>query len=461
MDLSREQQLVELVGRLRAEAEGLRTAMRSRATIEQAKGILIERLRCSPDAAFQRLTAMSQLSGIRLVQVAASLVGSATSDPIGRNDTQAVPSAGCEGTAELSTAPPPERIPIVRRPRRREALQAQYQLFTAAVDQTSDCEQLATALAEVTGELGTISRVLIYASEPDGALRILGGHGYDEQMRSDWARIPSQIDTPPTVTARTRRPVWVSDPRRLATRFPALTVAKDFASGALACLPLLIDDCLVGVLTLAWDVDQGFDRDSRDYLAALADVVAAQLDSFDLDDLCPTAALEQSGGAQSVLWLALEGLLTAAALLTPLYDEYGEPVDFRIDHCNGVAAEWAGRPIGELLGRTVLELYPDVLHGDLVAAARAVLEDGSGRTVDIVGAPPDRGPWVLPVRITRLWNGLLVAGDSRAEAPGLARAAVPPETSALSQTTAVSAATAVPEVSPPTPNLGAAAPMSG
>jgi GAF domain-containing protein len=55
----------------------LRVALESRAVIEQAKGMLMERDHCTPDEAFQRLAAESQRHGKKLRQVAAQLVASA------------------------------------------------------------------------------------------------------------------------------------------------------------------------------------------------------------------------------------------------------------------------------------------------------------------------------------------------------------------------------------------------
>jgi GAF domain-containing protein len=55
-------------------AEHLRTAMESRAVIEQAKGILMGERRCTADEAFAMLTKVSQDSNRKLRDVAATLV---------------------------------------------------------------------------------------------------------------------------------------------------------------------------------------------------------------------------------------------------------------------------------------------------------------------------------------------------------------------------------------------------
>lgn len=54
--------------------EQLREAMKSRAVIEQAKGMLMLRLQCDADEAFQTLVGISQRTQRKLRDVAAILV---------------------------------------------------------------------------------------------------------------------------------------------------------------------------------------------------------------------------------------------------------------------------------------------------------------------------------------------------------------------------------------------------
>ncbi|MEU3567830.1 ANTAR domain-containing protein [Kitasatospora sp. NPDC036755] len=96
--------LREAVDRLRAEAEGLRRAMRTRGVIEQAKGMLAERLDCTPEEAFEHLVRLSQDTNRRLVDLAAGLVGIAAplTDPEER--TGPAPPAAA---SQVSAPPPP------------------------------------------------------------------------------------------------------------------------------------------------------------------------------------------------------------------------------------------------------------------------------------------------------------------------------------------------------------------
>jgi GAF domain-containing protein len=58
-------------------ADQMQAAMGSRALIEQAKGVLVARERIAPDAAFQRLVALSQAANRKLRDIAADLVAEA------------------------------------------------------------------------------------------------------------------------------------------------------------------------------------------------------------------------------------------------------------------------------------------------------------------------------------------------------------------------------------------------
>ncbi|MFP8885591.1 ANTAR domain-containing protein [Streptomyces mangrovi] len=68
---------------LEEEASQLRRAMRSRATIDQAIGIVQAERRCGPEDAFQILVTISQHTNTKLRDIAAGLVSLAETDPPG------------------------------------------------------------------------------------------------------------------------------------------------------------------------------------------------------------------------------------------------------------------------------------------------------------------------------------------------------------------------------------------
>ncbi|WP_431784772.1 ANTAR domain-containing protein [Streptomyces chumphonensis] len=71
------------VAELKAEIDQLRDALHSRATIDQAMGIVQAERRCAPEDAFQVLVTLSQRTNTKLRDVAAALVRSAETDPPG------------------------------------------------------------------------------------------------------------------------------------------------------------------------------------------------------------------------------------------------------------------------------------------------------------------------------------------------------------------------------------------
>jgi AmiR/NasT family two-component response regulator len=66
------------ITQLRRERDQLQTALDSRVVIEQAKGVLVERFRLSPDQAFEVLRSAARSSRTRLHALAADVVASRT-----------------------------------------------------------------------------------------------------------------------------------------------------------------------------------------------------------------------------------------------------------------------------------------------------------------------------------------------------------------------------------------------
>jgi AmiR/NasT family two-component response regulator len=71
----------EQMQELRAEIENLKVALLSRATIEQAKGLLIAQSRITPDEAFQLLVRASQRENLKLRDLARRMVENAGPRP--------------------------------------------------------------------------------------------------------------------------------------------------------------------------------------------------------------------------------------------------------------------------------------------------------------------------------------------------------------------------------------------
>jgi AmiR/NasT family two-component response regulator len=71
--------LEQRVTELEAETANLRTALASRIVVEQAKGVLIERLDLPPEAAFELLRSAARRSRRKVHTIAAEILASRTS----------------------------------------------------------------------------------------------------------------------------------------------------------------------------------------------------------------------------------------------------------------------------------------------------------------------------------------------------------------------------------------------
>jgi PAS domain-containing protein len=393
------------VQRLEGEVAGLRRAMRTRGLIEQAKGMLAERFSCDPEEAFGYLSRLSQDANVRVVDIAADVVGSPRLDvqdaePDGRGPGG--PAAHPEGGGAPPVAPPAGRrdpAPVVTplpadlsRRFRRAAAAAQA---AASIPELADT-LLRDGLAALHG-----SAVVIYQWEPDGALRVLGAAGWPAEAVSDWQRIPSGVKTGVGQVVRLGRPLWLHGDEE-----DYLLVGP---GAARAVFPVRVGERVAGAIELIWPRPRGFDEREQRYLGALAG--AGEREATRLWE----TGTGSTGPLGEVLpWLSsmVSTVYEPVQVLTPVRDESGTVVDFVIDHCNATAAEGTGRRAADVVGRRLLDVYPYLLPSGVFESYRRVLEDGVGfrgdpvpETVVVNGRPQQI---VISRSAARLGDGLVV-----------------------------------------------------
>lgn len=388
--------LQTVVARLRADNEGLRTSLRHRAVIEQAKGVLIARTGCSPDQAFERLVRHSQNSNVKLVRVAAAVVGAAV--------TARSPVAVVDGF-DLTGLFAPDGDGHETATRR-----ADERLAGVALEAAIDLHELAQVIAfEAALELGP-EAVLLAAIEPDGALRLVAGVGYDGQMMSAWHRIPPTVDVPLLAAARTNQPLLLPDVATRVARYPA-TAHIPTVYEAQASIPMRANGSAVGVIGMSWPDVRDFDADDQRRLLAIADQAVGpflRLLRADGQGL-PHVAVE----AMNTRWFRamLDAVLAPAFLLSPMRGPDGDVEDFEVVYVNREA-------LGDLspdriVGRSVLALYPRTIGEQMMAVARRVLDTGTPEYLERIRIEEglDSAPRRVDVEVsvTRLGDGLLAS----------------------------------------------------
>lgn len=297
--------LAALVAKLREELSGVRTAMRNRAVIEQAKGVLVERLGITPDQGFDHLVRLSQRTNVKLIEVAATIVGTTAPDPTpgtptdqeyrahlartrGRRPQPEVKGAAAPPQQQppaARAAVPPQRQPAARpggrasRPPALTALQAQHQLISARVSAAASYDEIAEAICTTSTAWPDPAFVVLTALEPDGAQRIIGSHRFPPEIRSQWARIPPDPGLAAVAAIRDRAPVWLPDQATAYRLFPSLR-QRPFPAGSVLAAPLTVGERLLGCLIMTWETSIAATDDVRRYLFALAEPVARRLDDL-------------------------------------------------------------------------------------------------------------------------------------------------------------------------------------
>lgn len=347
-----EQALAAAVEDLHRELEGLRASARLRAVIEQAKGVLVERHGISLDEAFDRLRLLSQEHNVRLVEVAATVVGITLPDDYGDQIPEPVPPPLVGGTRATS---PAWSALTGHSDVRAKTAAAMFHGISSSLREGEEAARVVKALVEPLGVAG----VLLYRLAPDGSLRLLGGDGLPPDFVSGWQAVPPNIDVPVVRAARTGEPVYVEDMAVRHQAFPITAPVRPVFEAS-ASLPAVDPSGVLGVVVLVWSDPQVFDERRRAQLEHLVRTSG------------PVLMRSARGADPDLAWLGavLELLFDPWVLLDPVYSERGSPVDFEVVRTASVLND-AG---GALTGRRVSELWPALVESavfqDLVRVER-------------------------------------------------------------------------------------------
>ena len=357
----------------------------ARAVVDLARGMLMERLRCSPAEAQAQLAHLSAESGTSLTELAAQITGSQAQpglvrDP-GERDAPDSPEAAMPGTHRVALA-------------------------GAAAEAAHDGGGVAAAvLEEALAPAGAVA-VALWLAEPDGGLELAGQAGFSARDASRWRRIHPDMDTPAQRAADEGAEYWWPAGRADAALVPLI---GDWPHGARAVLPLPGPGTTLGAMEICWPGPlEEFPDPLRRHISALTDVCAqalgTRLPSGDL------AADHRASWAFSLL----DSLVSSALFATALRDGTGAVTDFRISYLSKGFADPAGREAADLTGRPLLEVYPAAaLSGGLYDRAVQVLATGQAQYTsgEIIAAPVAGGlaTPVLEVRIARLYDGVVIS----------------------------------------------------
>jgi PAS domain-containing protein len=362
--------LEELIARQRQELDRMRSEAAVRSLTDLARGRLMEQLGCSPAEAGQQLERLARESGGSVADLAAQITGQ---------------------------RPPGEAADPARR---------RLSLASAVIETAPDGGAVAAALLEEALAAAGAVAVALWQHEPDGGLELAGQAGFGPGEASRWRRIHPDMRTLPQEVVREQAERWwpagppEGDDRPIMGRWPG---------GARAGLPLREAGATLGCMVVCWPGPlAAFPAPLRRQLTALADLAARALSAH------PAGPGHAARHQDAWIFGLLDGLLEGFVFARAVTGDDGQVADFRIDHVSSGFRDPAGRGGADLIGRTLLEMYPRAAQADgLFDRCAAALATGEPQQVsgEIVAAQTgEAGPAPVPaIRIGRLYDGVAIA----------------------------------------------------
>jgi serine phosphatase RsbU (regulator of sigma subunit) len=344
-----------VVSRQQRDLARIREQVEHTLILERAKGVLIERLGCSPTEATDHLTHLAERAGLTVLDIAAEVGGGPAVDGVERSSLR---------------------------------LQALAALATDGTD-------LADAVfADVLRDAGAVA-VGFWLLEPDGLLHLVGQHGFRPLDAARWRVQPPDMATVGRRALALDQPIWLPDGLADGDIAPA---AARWPDGARAVLPLRHRRAQLGVMEACWRAPTEFSTGLRAQLTGLADLCAGTL--------APAGRTEVAGLPPWVVGL-LDALLDNVVLTRAVRDENGTVVDFAIDHMSAGADAVLG---GTENKGTLLQRYPMMSRrGGLFERVRDALVTGRPYRADGLVVPAVAGGPVIDIRAVPLLDGVALS----------------------------------------------------
>ncbi|MFC5663859.1 SpoIIE family protein phosphatase [Kitasatospora misakiensis] len=380
-------QLAGAVRRLQHVMERMRAEEGTRALVDLATGMLVERLAVPPAEAAARLAGLAQEAGVPVTTLAADIVGRSA----GPSDDSAPPEAAVPPVPPVPSEPP-----------------APARALAAVPDLVGAVEAV---LRQGAAPLGAHA-VLVWQRLPHGSLALAAQAGLPADEAEAWSRVPPGVDTPAQRAVATGEDHWPDrpDPPDGSGRpAPAGPVAGG-ADTPRAVLPLLANGRRLGALEVLWPgaAPALAPRECRQ-LRALADLCATVLGH-------PEPPVPPDRQAE-----LLDGLLDPALLLAPVLRD-DRVVDFTILRTNRLFRDPLGRPRSGLEGTSLLEAYPMACATGLLEPLLRAHETGEPRTDDRLRLVFQGGgialPTALRIAVTPLGPRLLLSWQRDTDRPG-------------------------------------------
>lgn len=267
---------------------------------------------------------------------------------------------------------------------RRDTPPAGIDRLVRARSEPLDPDAVAEAVLDATSMLGAIGTVIMLV-DPTGAITSVAMAGASRGIATSLGPLALSKRYPLMTAVLEGRPLWLASRAAVQARFPEFA-ATMFRGQAIADLPLMHDDTLIGAVGIPFGDARSFSDVDRAYLLTVAELAAAALTVAPGD---PTAGHPD------------------AALLARLHDAVVvlDRSTGTITFANEAARDLAGLAPEELIGAAVGQVRDRLVPADDpfravdlaelgwgVRRIRLVRPDGEGRVVELhVSEADERG----------------------------------------------------------------------
>ena len=356
--------LAATVERLRAEVREARVGGEQRALIEFAKGVLVERLRCTAVQAAHQLATLAGRAGLSQLELAADIVSHAAQDRLAETaalvataadratdraaDRAADLAAGTDAADGLGEPDGTDRPGGAG-----ASVSVRLRLAESAMLAATDTQAVARSLLEhALASLGATA-VAVWALGADAGLTLAGHAGFTAQEARQWRYVPPSVATPAQRALAERRTLWYDAISR--TGLPS--IGHLHLTGGRATVPATARGRILGVVEICWPQPlpphpPRIRRRIERQIEALADLCA-----HTLEDAGPPSPDPTSPDDPELVGLA-DSLPDPALVLRPELDGEGKLTGFLIRHANRRFADVAGHPRDTVVGRPLLESFP-------------------------------------------------------------------------------------------------------
>jgi anti-anti-sigma factor len=232
----------------------------------------------SDEAQFAALTAIGGASWLAApLTIGGAVVGllTLTAEAPDRYDEADIAFAADLGQ-RLATMVAAERLAAQRR---------QLHEITVALSAAGTVAEAAAALTTGLRDVLGASLVAVCTLGDDGQLHTIDVVGAPPGRWDSYTTMRLTPSVPLPDAALTRRPVWLPDRASVAERYPAVVGSMSEQTQAIAALPLLVGDRVVGALAVTFWTPRPFDHDERAFLLTVADQVAVAFERAALADV--------------------------------------------------------------------------------------------------------------------------------------------------------------------------------